>query len=205
MGYECCQAHCDGCEQAHGEGTAPGENCDSESVEGCNSPSMVARLPLGFCCEATTDECLDRTTECECLRENGDYINPCSGTSVPDSGEDWGWTNEPDCENPNLPCCPCGNICCLGPGDVCCDPAATPAVCCRGALGQTCCDGICCDSGEVCCEGVCCPPGQVCVGGVCQEGCEENGDCQRYYFNCYGTVYGPYDGGTNCAAAAAAI
>lgn len=203
-GHECCQANCAACEAAHGEGTSPGQNCSSSSVSNCNSSAMIARLPLGFCCEETTDECLNRTTECECNRENGGYTNPCTGSSVPDNDETWVWAVKPDCENPNLPCCPCGSVCCLGEGDECCDSAEAPPVCCRGSLGQACCDGVCCNSGEVCCDGICCDAGQVCVNGVCQEGCTQDADCQSYYFDCDGVTYGPYEGGVNCAAAAAA-
>lgn len=183
--YSCCQAHCPDCEAAFGEGTAPGENCDSASVDGCDSEAMVARLPLGYCCEDVTDECIPHTTECECLREGGDYVNPCSGASVPDNGGIWGWTVEPDCEISGNACCPCGSVCCLGAGDTCCDPA----------------NSLCCRNGTVCCDGVCCPPGYVCVDGVCTEGCVNDGDCVLWYHECQGIVYGPYNSEEECIAA----
>ena len=201
--HECCQGFCADCEQAHGEGAAPGENCSSDAIDGCDSAAMVERLPFGFCCEQTTDECLEITTECECLRENGGYTDPCTGSVIPDSGEDWAWTIKTNCGQPGVTCCPCNAVCCLGEGDECCDIATS--LCCRGALGQTCCDGVCCESGEVCCDGICCEAGQTCVDGVCQEGCVQDADCQPHFFDCGGVTYGPYEGAVNCAAAAAAI
>ncbi|NBT35395.1 MAG: hypothetical protein EBT03_07630, partial [Betaproteobacteria bacterium] len=208
-GIECCQADCGDCQAAHGYATAPGENCNNASGSGrCDTQAVKTQPPLeiGFCCEATTDECVPKTTKCECDRRNGDYDDPCSGTYVPDSGDTWSWNypaGNPDCANPSIPCCPCGGVCCLGEGDECCD--AAQGLCCRGSLGQTCCDGVCCLDGEVCCDNVCCEAGQICVDGICQEGCTQNSDCQRYYFNCGGTVYGPYNGAVNCANAATSV
>ena len=192
-GIACCQADCGDCQDAHGVATSPGQNCDNVSGGRCNTQAVRDQLPIGFCCRAETDECVSKTTTCECARRNGDYTNPCNGTYVPDSGQTWGWSTapgNPDCLDPSIPCCPCGAYCCLGPGDECCDPAES--LCCRGALGET------------CCNGVCCPAGEICVNGECVPGCTNDTDCQYHYFDCNGVTYGPYDGAINCAAAAAA-